>query len=308
MTYALIQKAIEPGKLSAKVRAAVDAELAAGRYVVQPKYDGVNGVLDVGMREGDPLLRTRTGELVPSCQHIEQAAKALPPGRYFGEIWQARTPHAVINGMARQHGPAPDLVFVAFDHITPEEVRGGGTAVPYSTRLRALEDVLDDRGPICGTFGVAAAWPRSLEDLLTFTPRWLEARREVSTSAYDGLILRLTESGLKLGSSGSDGAIIKLKPRATADLLVVGHFPGKGKYEGLLGGLIVSLDGHPEGPQCAVGSGFSDTMRDSAGEGFVGKIIEVAYLELTAAKKLREPSFIGFRTDKLKPDNLMEKP
>ncbi len=305
-SYALIHRAIEPSKIAKRDLAGLQGELADGNYVLQPKYDGVNGVLDVGSdSKGWPFarLRTRTGEAVPSCQHIELAALELPPGRYFGEIWKVQTPHTKINGAARQHDPAPWLTFVAFDYLNPADVKCGRSELSYEDRFTLLGEILDEDGTICITEVLSCRLGTDLGALQQATPVLL-AELRARGGAYDGLICRPTAYGLELGHSGNDGAIIKLKPRASADLLCVGTFAGKGKYAGMTGGLIVSLDGTPDGPTCEVGTGLDDKQRQG-GILFAGKIVEVEYLELTAKGKLREPSFKSVRHDKQQADNLI---
>lgn len=308
MSYDLIDKAIEPGKLSTKARKLVNDALEAGRFLLQPKYDGVNGVLDVSPTGGS-TIRSRTGETLLSCAHIVDAANAamLPAGRYFGEVYAFNTPHHKISGLARQHDPAPALVFMCFDYITSVELAAGGTDVPYSRREDRLACLMIRRkmaGPIFLADGFPAPATATIELLLERTPAMLAALRQRG-GAYDGLMLKLTDAPFTLGGSGSDGRSLKLKPRATADLLVVGTYPGEGKYEGMMGGIIVSLDGTPTGPTCKVGTGFDDAQR-APGIVWTGKIVEVTYLDMTKAKKLREPAFLGERHDKLQADNLLE--
>lgn len=305
MSYDLIDKAIEPSKLSAKMRTAVNAALERGQYVLQPKYDGVNGVLDI-TTTGEVTLRSRTGETIRSCQHIIDAASRtqLPAGRYFGELYAFGTPHHVISGLARQHDPAWGLVFMLFDYITPAEVEQLCSLTPYLQRyhnvLRLLPDAVS--GPIfaCDLFPSPAS--ATIELLLERTPAMLSALR-ARGGAYDGLMVKLTAAPLTLGGSGSDGRSLKLKPRATADLLVVGTYPGEGKFAGQDGGIVVSMDGTPTGPTCKVGTGFDGTARHLSN--LIGRIVEVTYLDVTKAKKLREPAFIAVRHDKNQPDNLL---
>ena len=310
MSYDLIDKAIEPSKLSAKVRKLVNAELEAGRYLLQPKYDGVNGVLDVSLT-GVSTIRSRTGETLLSCAHIAYAASAalLPAGRYFGEVYAFNTTHHAISGLARQHDPAPALVFMCFDYITSIELAAGGTALSYKSRLKQLEYMMHERnvaGPIFMADNFPAPASATIELLLERTPAMLSALRSRG-GAYDGLMVKLAAAPFTLGGSGSDGRALKLKPRATADLLVVGTYPGEGKYEGMMGGIIVSLDGTPTGPTCKVGTGFNDDERNPCivSNAWTGKIVEVSYLDVTKAKKLREPAYLGQRHDKLQADNLL---
>lgn len=313
MSYDLIHKAVEPTKVGKAARQLLDSVLASGFYYLQPKYDGVNAVLDITKGDGVTgyRLRTRTGEDIKSCLHIiGTAANAkLPAGRYFGEVWHPTHKHHVISGLARQHDHAPDLVFMAFDYLSPYAVAAGFTDHAYLSRYGELREIMSYvGGDAARTLQLADMYPTpgptTLDTLIDRTPDMLYALRQRGGD-YDGLMLRPWAYGLVLGASGSDGALVKLKPRATADLLVVGTYPGKGKHLGRTGGLIVSLDGNPNGSDfCEVGTGLSDAER-ALGFHWVGKIVEVTYLELTKAKKLREPAFIGIRTDKNQPDNLL---
>lgn len=316
MNYELIHRAVEPSKVGKAARKLLDDALAMGRYVLQPKYDGVNAVLDITEDRGlhSFQLRTRTGENIRSCLHIISAAATarLPAGRYFGEVWHPTHKHHVISGLARQHDLAPDLVFMAFDYIEPAAVHCGWTTTSYEDRYAALWNILRPCD-VSGCIQLADLFPTpgpaymTLEKLIDRTPAMLDALRQRGGD-YDGLMLRPLDYGLTLGSSGSDGALVKLKPRKTADLLVVGTYAGKGKHLGRMGGVIVSLDGTSYGPTCEVGSGFSDDERGRCivSDPWVGKVIEVTYLELTKARKLREPAYQGVRFDKDKPDNLLE--
>lgn len=316
MSYALIAKAVEPSKLSAKTRALLGGALAADQCVLEPKYDGCNAVLDIidHRGSGDNFrsigMQSRTGEQVRSTQHIARAAASavLLPGRYFGEVWHPSWPFRKISGAFRRHEDAPELVFMLFDYIDAGEVAAGGSTLPLNLRRERL---LDLAGGLRGPIQVADRFPLpagcTLDELLERTPAMLQALRGRG-GAYDGLMLKQLHLGLKLGSSGSDGACVKLKPRASADLLCVGTYPGEGKYEGMMGGIIVSLDGTPTGPTCKVGTGFDDKDRTRCivSDPWQGKTVEVTYLELTEANKLREPAFIAVRFDKNQPDNLLE--
>lgn len=316
-SYTLIHRAVEPGKLSGKTRKLVDAALAAGRCVLEPKYDGCNAVLDVPMHMEQNIrayvMQSRTGEQVKSTLHIigEAANNRLPPGRYFGEVWHPSWKHSKISGAFRRHDQEPELVFMVFDYIDAREVEAGGSTLPLAERRTRLVGLLGGlRGPIRLAWQHGELAKGTLDSLLDATPTMLAVLR-ADGGAYDGLMLKQLDLGLKLGSSGSDGATIKLKPRATADLLVVGTFAGKGKYEGMMGGLILALDGRKDSVRLVeVGSGFSDEERQRCivSDPWLHKIVEVEYLELTEKGMLREPSYKGVRFDKNhgEADNLLE--
>jgi len=91
---------------------------------------------------------------------------------------------------------------------------------------------------------------------------------------------------------------MKLKAEHSEDLPVVGFFEGEGKYEGMLGGVIVERKG---GVNVRVGSGFSDAERENIWhdqDNFINQLVEVKYHEETPAGSLRHPVYKGFRYDK----------
>ncbi len=89
---------------------------------------------------------------------------------------------------------------------------------------------------------------------------------------------------------------IKLKPSITEDFKIVDIQEGDGKYKGLLGAVIIDVDG----VKVNVGSGFKDTERISieSAQILIGKTIEVEYDAKTPDKSLRFPRFKRIREDK----------
>ncbi len=67
----------------------------------------------------------------------------------------------------------------------------------------------------------------------------------------------------------------------------VDHQPGKGKFKGLLGALVVQL---PDGTEFSVGTGFSDAER--AAPPPAGSVITFRYQELSDGGVPRFPSFV----------------
>lgn len=112
------------------------------------------------------------------------------------------------------------------------------------------------------------------------TAEFIQKVMEVYVSkGYEGLILRQGERELKV------------KPKETADVRIIGIQPGTGKYEGMLGAFLTE---HGK-----VGTGFSDKERDELNdEKYIGAIMETEYMEMTKALKFRHPRFISVRWDK----------
>jgi DNA ligase-1 len=90
---------------------------------------------------------------------------------------------------------------------------------------------------------------------------------------------------------------MKMKPTLSVDLKVTELFPGKGKYQGQMGGAIVMFNGKPN----KVGSGWSDNQRKdlwNKPQTIINKMIEIDYMEETDDGNMRHSRFKGFRPDK----------
>lgn len=129
----------------------------------------------------------------------------------------------------------------------------------------------------------------------------------VTESGGEGIMLNANN---RLYDHKRSDALLKYKKTQFIDMLVIDIYEGKGKYEGMCGGLICYLitdDGKEI--RCEVGTGLSDRQRWDWGEDkslIVGKIIEVGYHEMTQDRfsvgtnlySLRFPRLKRIRTDK----------
>lgn len=117
---------------------------------------------------------------------------------------------------------------------------------------------------------------------------------EYQAQGYEGAIVK-QEQGLYQDARTWDW--MKLKSTETADCRVLDVFEGEGKYKGMVGGLVVNFNGK----QVRVGSGLKDSQRmywwDDQDE-IIGRVVEVAYHEVTPDGSLRHPRFKCIRGDK----------
>jgi DNA ligase 1 len=88
----------------------------------------------------------------------------------------------------------------------------------------------------------------------------------------------------------------KVKPVKSIDIPIIGHFEGNGKYQGMMGGIIVNVNG----VSVNVGSGFDDPDREIGYEKRfpIGTLAEIEFQDYTEDKSLRNPIFIRLRDDK----------
>ena len=123
----------------------------------------------------------------------------------------------------------------------------------------------------------------------------IDLSKQFVKDGYEGAMLKNAKHMYKPGKRTND--IIKLKPRLTADLKCVGFQDGTGKYEGMIGSLVLK---DIAGRVVSVGSGLSDHQRQLNPEYFIGKIIEIEYERID--ETYIQPVFKFMREDKKESD------
>jgi len=116
-------------------------------------------------------------------------------------------------------------------------------------------------------------------------------RDKLVAQGAEGLMLRRGDSLYRAGRSGD---LLKVKPRDDADATVIAHLPGKGKYRGMLGALLVEM---PNGQRFRLGTGFTDAQRDSPPP--AGALVTYTHQGFTARGLPRFASFLRVRNDRL---------
>lgn len=296
----LVHKAVEPDNLSVAGKKRFEGLVMSlingyDDAIVQPKYDGVYSQFIFDKKAGWQGF-SRTGQLLKSVgtEILDPLHDfGLTERRYIGELWVPQEAHQVINGRARKQSPQW-LELKLFDSV--QQFDGAATGIasePYVERY----DYLIEGGniskvpnlPMVGKIFV-------LDDLYDQAL----ALRNRGSSAYDGLILR-DANGLFVPGKGTNGETIKIKPRAEADLRVVGTTRGVGNRAGGIGALVVDLGG---GKHNEVGTGL--TFKDVAEKpkDVIGRIATIEYLGVTKDGHLREPSFKTYRFDKDEADTI----
>lgn len=285
--YNLAPKALSEQCAAFKKKYPTLDDLPADEYIMMPKYDGCLAIV-VADDEGHVL--TRTGEPITSIPHVlAQARKLLPGYVIFGEAYKFDTHFKDISGAFRRHAPQDDLIVVAFDAVPVADWRAGKCDESYKARLARLREAWH-ASPVTAIIVAPASDAGASQGF---------ANALVADGGYDGAILRRADAPWTTGAS-KNGEAIKVKPVQSLDLRAVGWFVGKGKYQGLAGGIVVEY----RGVTTQVGTGFSDAERVTiASQGTRNQIAEVEFMELTADGKLREPRFKGWRYDKEQPDS-----
>lgn len=280
----LNQKPVEPGKVR---KGGMDR-----RYTRFPKLDGIHVIVHVDVG-GTIKTLSRTGETLYALSGVarEYVERGLfKPGYvYFSEAWSPDLPFPEISGACRRQkelvGEAIQLY--PFDVVTQVEYMLGDSKLSWFSRTDQLR-----QNPDVPQHGLTIQ--PLLQEVDQETAIRMTARKQDLPGPKDGIILRDILGAFYLGPA-TKGEVVKLKPRPTHDLLVTGTTPGKGKYTGMIGALVVQTGTNKF---CEVGTGLTDDMRRQPGADFVGLIAEVSTLGVNKSGKLREPALLRWRLDK----------
>ena len=244
-----------------------DETIHLDEYWMSEKYDGVRALWD-----GRRLLSRNGKPFAAPAWFVD----GLPVAVLDGELWLGRgrfedTVSVVRRG--RPHDGWRDLHYMVFD--LPEH---GGV---FRDRYAALT-ALAARHP--------SPWWQVAPHEPIASRAVLEQRfADITDGGGEGLMLRRADSRHRGGRSDD---LLKYKPFADADAVVIGHNPGKGKYEGQLGSLRVRAH---DGTVFNVGSGLSDALRRHPPS--IGSTITYKYQGLTKNGLPRFPVFLRLRRD-----------
>ncbi|MET4027355.1 DNA ligase-1 [Marinobacter sp. MBR-99] len=237
-------------------------------YWVSEKLDGVRAYWDGSQ------LWSRGG-------HVYQApawfTERFPEHPLDGELWSGRGRFAELSGVVRKAHPVQQewrqVRYHVFDLPVPE--------VMFEQRYRRLEQLVEDSG---------SPYLKLVEQHPVASHDELKAQLEAMVSAgAEGLMLKRRNSLYRAGRSDD---LLKVKTHEDAEARVVGHLPGKGKYEGMMGALKVELE---DGRRFRIGTGFTDN--DRANPPAIGSMITFRYRGLTATGLPRFASFLRIRND-----------
>jgi DNA ligase-1 len=237
-------------------------------YWVSEKLDGVRGRWD-GKR-----LVTRAGQPIAPPAWF---TAGWPKVAMDGELWIGRGRFDEVSGIVRA-GKADNRAwrrvrFMVFD--LPEH---GGTFEARVLRMRALLST------------TRIVWLQPVPQFRVGDTDALEARlKRLVAEGGEGLMLHRRGALYRVGRSDD---LIKYKLYEDAEARVVAHAPGKGKYTGMLGALVVQ---RRDGRRFRLGSGFTDAQR--ANPPPIGSLVTYRYNGLTRKGLPRFARFQRIRLD-----------
>lgn len=236
-------------------------------YWVSEKYDGFRAYWD-----GEHLISRQGNAYAAPVWFTEN----FPNTPMDGELWAGREAFETVASVVRQRTPHQgwrQITFKVFD--LPAAI---GT---FDQRLSRLHSVIEHAE--VPWLQAVRQWRVSDEEEL------LQTLDRMVAEGAEGLMLHRGNSYYHGGRSGD---LIKLKKSQDAEAIVVGYRPGKGKYAGMMGALIVE---QPAGLRFRIGTGFSDQQRREPPP--IGSVITYQYNGLTQRGIPRFARFLRIRMD-----------
>lgn len=230
------------------------------------KLDGVRAVWSEGK------LWSRNGKRIHGMQHIE--AQLLERGytHLDGELIDPQLDFDAGSGSVRSFQASPQVEYHVFDTCAPR--------VQCHVRVQDLPSG-DSIFPV--------------EHWFVYSSADIEAAKIYARqNQWEGLMAKNAGGYYRWGIRSWDWQKIVDRPRA--DLLCVGIYEGKGKYEHMLGGVVCRWGS----TYVHIGSGFDDAQRGLfwlTPSQILGHKVEVEYKGVSKFGKLRQPSFKRVRYD-----------
>lgn len=235
-------------------------------YWVSEKLDGVRALWD-GKR-----LRSRSGRPIAAPAWFIAALPGVP---LDGELWLGRGRFEALSAIVRKQLPRDEewrpVRYMVFE--LP------GASGDFSARLARIAEL------------VAAAdveWLSAVPQFRVADAPALDRRlREVVAAGGEGLMLHRADAPYLTGRAD---ALFKLKMVDDAEARVVAYLPGKGRYKGMVGALLVEM---ADGRRFRLGSGLSDALRRKPPP--LGSLVTYRYRGLTATGLPRFASYWRLR-------------
>jgi DNA ligase-1 len=243
-------------------------DVSLADYWVSEKYDGVRGYWD------GQQLWTRNGHRIHAPAWFTAGWSSQP---LDGELWAGRDRFTTASSTVAKDTP-DDAAWRQMRYMVFDLPAHPGS---FDERLPALARELSQHAL---PWLQAVAQRKMADDLALQT-----LMRDTVRAGGEGLVLHRGGSAYR-GERSDD--LLKLKEQLDAEATVIGHVPGKGKYEGQVGALLVQTT---DGVKFRLGSGLRDAERASAPP--VGSQVTYRYTGLHPNGAPRFASFLRVRED-----------
>ena len=209
------------------------AQADLSEYWVSEKLDGVRAYWD-----GEKLISRQGNTYHAPVWFTEK----FPTRPLDGELWIGRNQFEALMRIVRDQVPTDDwkeVRYMVFDYPHP--------TLEFSERIEKIAETVSQSD---------SPYLRAVEQYrVKDHPTLMSALDKVIKQGGEGLMLH---KGSARYTAGRSSDLLKVKRYEDAEARVIAHLPGKGKYKGMLGALLVETE---EDVRFRIGTGFSDEER-----------------------------------------------
>lgn len=239
------------------------------QFLVSEKYDGVRAIWD------GKTLHTRAGNVIQAPAWF---TKDLPKTLLDGELWMARGKFDALSGAVRKDVPI-DTEWHEISYMIFELPNAPGT---FEARAKRIAEIAE-KANIPHLKAVTQYRVKNDAELQ-------KKLKQIVALGGEGLMLHRADAPYITGRSD---VLLKLKLLLDAEAKVIAHQPGRGKYKGKMGALLVET---PEGVRFKLGTGFSDAQRENPPA--IGSTVTYTYRDITKTGKPKFASFLRVRNER----------
>lgn len=206
------------------------------QYWVSEKLDGVRAYWD-----GKQLI-SRGGNIIAAPGWFTEGFPAQP---LDGELWFTRQQFEHILSIVSKQQP----ISSEWQQLRYYIFELPGAAGTFTERVDAMQALVQQQN---------SPYLQAVKQFRVADRAELFALlQQLEQAGAEGLMLHHQDALYKTGRSSD---LLKLKSYQDTEATVIGYRPGKGKYQGMVGALIVRT---PEGLEFAIGSGLTDALRQT---------------------------------------------
>jgi DNA ligase-1 len=273
-----------------------------GKKLLEPKLDGVRALLIVDAGAKTATIYSRNGKILENFGHITKAIEAnielfersiVIDGEVVSESFQALMKQV----HRKSDADAGDARLMAFDVLPLSEFQKGKSVMGQKRRsalLRSMKPVLDKVGGIDIIPQIEVDLDSAVGEM-----QFKQYNKDAIEAGFEGIMIKDIDAEYVCKRHVS---WLKQKPFIEVSLTVVATEEGTGRNVGKLGALV--CEGEDDGKliKVNVGSGFSDSDRDSFYQSrntLPDQVVEVRADAVTQNQdgtySLRFPRFLRFR-------------
>jgi len=276
----------------------------SGQKLIEVKLDGVR-VITIVYPDGKVDMFSRNGKELVNFPHVTEQISAVvkktpPPYTLVldGEIMSSSFQDLMTQVHRKSDVKANDAILNLFDMCPLEDFEKGFWNKSQTVRSQMVQTWVEQNHTELPNVTCLA---NELVDLDTDAGqlRYKEINAQAVAGGYEGIMIKDPEAGYECKRSV---AWLKLKPFIEVSLGVIDVEEGTGRNIGRLGAIVCEGVDDGKAIRVNVGSGFSDSDRDSywnSRDSLFGQVVEVRADAVTRNQdgtySLRFPRFLRFR-------------